>query len=133
MYEERELTDVRGTNRLLARITIAKIEDMGRLLKSLRETPVVQDHPDFRCRTWMADALRRIANAERSSIVGTAELDWGKIERKSRRYVKEKLAAGRYVEREDLLGPKPTWDMIEQRKLSNKSILLFKGLPTTFV
>ncbi|KAJ4164507.1 hypothetical protein LMH87_006179 [Akanthomyces muscarius] len=63
-YEETKLQNVKSTNNLLARIRVAKIEDEKRLLEILRETPLVQDDPEFRCRTWMADVLSRIANSE---------------------------------------------------------------------
>ncbi|OAR01096.1 hypothetical protein LLEC1_05445 [Akanthomyces lecanii] len=115
-YEEVELPNVRSTNSLLARIVIAKIEDKKRLLKILRQTPVVQSDPDFRCRTWIADTLLRPANSE-SSVVGTSQLNWDKIERKARRYVEKKAAAGRYSEAGRMLEPKPTWDMMEQKEL----------------
>ncbi|KID93386.1 hypothetical protein MAJ_10653, partial [Metarhizium majus ARSEF 297] len=116
VYEEVDLQNVRSTVSLLARIVIAKIEDEKRLLKILRKTTIIQDDPDFRCRTWMADALSRIAKAD-PKVVGTSELDWKKIERKARRYVEKKVAEGRYLEVDRMLEPKPTWDMMEQKEI----------------
>ncbi len=115
-YEETKLQNVKSTNNLLARIRVAKIEDEKRLLEILRETPLVQDDPEFRCRTWMADVLSRIANSE-SSAVGTSELDWSRIEQKARRYVEKKAASGRYLEADQALESKPTWDMMEQKEI----------------
>ncbi|QPH18139.1 hypothetical protein C2857_003121 [Epichloe festucae Fl1] len=111
VYEEHELPNVRNTNNLLARIMIAKVEDEERLEKIFRNTSVVQDDPDWRCRTWMADALSRIEKDGKAA--GTAQLDWEKIERKARRYVKKKADQGRYIDLEAVSQPKPTWDMLE--------------------
>ncbi|KAM3449257.1 hypothetical protein MY3296_007115 [Beauveria thailandica] len=115
-YEEVELEDVRSTATLLARMMIAKIEDKEQLLKILRNTPVVQNDPQFRCRTWVSDALSRISNSE-PSVVGTSELCWDVIEQKARRYVERKAAAGRYSDVGRVLDPKPTWDMIKEKEV----------------
>lgn len=113
-YEEVPLPNVQSTASLLARVLIAKVEDEGRLLDVLRSTPVVQNDPNWRCRTWVADALSRIADD--GKVVGTAQLDWAKIELLGRDYVAKKVSAGRYDRGEDILRPKPTWDMLEQRE-----------------
>ncbi|KAK3899886.1 hypothetical protein C8A05DRAFT_46167 [Staphylotrichum tortipilum] len=99
-YYEVPLTNVRTTANLLARIVVAKVTDEARLITILRETPVVQNHPAWRCRTWVADALRRIE--EDGTAVGTSCLYWGEIERTGRGY--------------DLERPKPTWDLLEGRE-----------------
>ncbi|PQK16046.1 hypothetical protein BB8028_0006g03670 [Beauveria bassiana] len=117
-YEEVGLRNVKATNTLLARIVIAKIEDKKRLLRLLRETRVVQNDPNFRCRTWVSDALLRISNSK-PSVVGTSELDWDKIERKARRYVEKKTAAGRYLEADRMLDPKPTWNLMEEKEVTD--------------
>ena len=113
-YEEIPLRNVRTTNNLLARILIAKIEDEDRLINLLRGLPVVQDDPSWRCRTWVASALAAIAKD--GKCVGTAELDWQKIEVLARQYVGDKTASGRYQSGVDLSKPKPTWDMIEDKE-----------------
>ncbi|KAL9567436.1 hypothetical protein ACKAV7_008386 [Fusarium commune] len=71
IYEEIPLSNVRSTNNLLARIVIAKIEDEDRLVEIIRNTPVVQNDPNWRCRTWVAQALSRIA--QDGMATGTAE------------------------------------------------------------
>lgn len=114
-YEEVALPNVRNTNSLLARILIAKIEDEGRLIEILRTTGVVQNDPEWRCRTWVATVLGRIA--EDGKAVGTAELDWSSIEAKAREYVARKTAAGRYLTARDLEHPKPTWDMLQGKEV----------------
>ncbi|EGX96937.1 hypothetical protein CCM_01595 [Cordyceps militaris CM01] len=114
IYEEMDLPNVRGTVSLLARILIAKIEDDERLVQIFRETPVVQGDANWRCRTWISDALARIQKD--GGAVGTAQLDWRIIEPLARKYVAEKTAAGRYAGSVSMLLPKPTWDAIEGRE-----------------
>ncbi|KAG5937447.1 hypothetical protein E4U53_008192 [Claviceps sorghi] len=115
-YDETKLQNVGCTVNLLVRILVAKIEDEKGLLKILRDTPVIQDDPSFTCRTWLADALMRISKAE-PKVTGTSQLDWNKIETKGRRYVEEKVAAGRYRDKAQALGPKPTWDITSQKEI----------------
>ena len=54
--------------------------------------------------------------ANDGKCVGTSELDWGRIEAFARQYVTQKTAAGRYVEAEDMLKPKPTYDLLEGKE-----------------
>ncbi|EME42134.1 hypothetical protein DOTSEDRAFT_36062 [Dothistroma septosporum NZE10] len=72
-YEEVELDNVRNTNSLLARILIAKVEDLTRLTTILRSVPVVQDDPNWRCRTWIATALSVLERDGKA--VGTSQLN----------------------------------------------------------
>lgn len=113
-YDEASVRNVRTTNALLARILVAKIEDEQRLIALFRRLPVVQDDPNWRCRTWVASALAEIAKD--GKCVGTAELDWQKIETFARQYVGDKTVNGRYQSAEDLLKPKPTWDMLRNKE-----------------
>lgn len=113
-FEETSLQNVRTTTRLLARILIAKIEDEQRLIALFRRLPPIQDDPNWRCRTWVASALDEIAKD--GKCVGTAELDWEKIEAFARQYVGEKTVSGRYQSGVDLLKPKPTWDMLANKE-----------------
>ena len=114
IYEEKPLANVQSTSRLLARIVIAKIEDEARLIELLRSTPVVQNNPNWRCCSWVADVLDRLAADGKA--VGTAQLDWNKGETLAREYVAQKTALGRYTRADDLLLPKPTWDMLESKE-----------------
>ncbi|KAI1430281.1 hypothetical protein F5Y12DRAFT_781463 [Xylaria sp. FL1777] len=113
-YIEDSLENVRYTNNLLARIVVAKIEDEQRLISLFRRLPVVQGDPNWRCRTWVASALDAIMRD--GKCVGTAELDWYKIEALGRQYVRAKTEAGRYQHAVDMLEPKPTWDMLENKE-----------------
>ncbi|KAI1132259.1 hypothetical protein F5Y10DRAFT_218378 [Nemania abortiva] len=114
VYEEVSVPNVKSTHNLLVRVMIAKVEDESRLIEIFRTTPVVQGNPNWRCRTWVADALSRMAKDGKS--VGTAQLDWSEIEAVARNYVAKKSAAGRYDDVETLMLPKPTWDIIEGRE-----------------
>ncbi|CRK20822.1 hypothetical protein BN1708_012953 [Verticillium longisporum] len=114
-YEHMPITNVRSTNSLLVRILIAKIEDEQRLVDIFKKLPVVQGDPNWRCRTWVASALAEIAKD--GMCVGTAELDWKKIEAAARQYVAKKTASGRYGRDADMTKPKPTWDMIENKEI----------------
>jgi hypothetical protein len=109
------LANVQSTNNLLARILIAKILDETRLAEIFRTTPVVQTDPNWRCRTWIADALSRIATDGRA--VGTAQLNWRKLDAVARDYVAKKTAARRYANAADMGLPKPTWDMLEGKEV----------------
>lgn len=93
---------------------MAKIEDEQRLITLLGRLPVVQSDPSWRCRTWVASALAEIIKD--GKCVGTAELNWPKIEAVARQDVADKTASGRYGSDADMTKPKPTWDMIENKE-----------------
>lgn len=114
IYEEVSLQNVKNTTTLLARIMIAKVEDQNRLLSIFRETPVIQDDPEWRCRTWIADVLQRISRD--GHAVGTSELDWVKIETFARNYVARKANEGRYMHGADMAKDKPMWNLIEGKE-----------------
>ncbi|EXJ89871.1 hypothetical protein A1O3_02938 [Capronia epimyces CBS 606.96] len=120
-YEAIPHLNIQTTDNLLARVLIAKVEDEQRLVSIFETTPVVQDDPDWRCRTWVADALSRIEQdghgRSRGRAVGTAELNWSSIEPVARAYVANKTTAGRYLRAVDLSLPKPTWDMLQRREI----------------
>lgn len=113
-YEELEVNNVRTTVNLLARIVIAKVEDPERLATILRNLPVIQNNRAWRCNTWIQSARVQLANDGRA--VGASQLDWEKVETAARRYVAQKTAAGRYKRGEDLLKPKPTLDLMENKE-----------------
>lgn len=74
----------------------------------------MQDDPNWGCRTWVANALAGIEKD--GKCVGTAELNWQKIEEVARKYVGDKTASGRYRDAADMMKPKPTWDMLENKE-----------------
>ncbi len=115
VYEEAPLANVKSINNLLARILIAKIEDEARLVDIFRNTPIVQNNPDWRCRTWVADALSKIIADGRA--VGTSQLDWGEIEKLARDYVARKTAQGRYAGGGRYDAAEPTWNLIDGEEL----------------
>ncbi|KAF2765593.1 hypothetical protein EJ03DRAFT_345601 [Teratosphaeria nubilosa] len=110
-YEEVGLKNVRSTITLLTRILIAKVEYERRLVEIMRSQPVIQDDPNWRCRTWIASVLKELARDGKA--VGTSQLDWETVEATARQCVASKTADGRYQRYEDLLKRKPTWDMLE--------------------
>jgi hypothetical protein len=97
---------VKTTATLLARIVIAKIEDDARLVELFRTTSLVQDDPNWRCRTWVALVLARL-KAD-GTIVGTSQLDWPTIKQTAREYVGRKKNAGRYQTTKNWDMPRPT-------------------------
>jgi hypothetical protein len=103
------------TTALLARILIANIEDERRLVSLLASLPVVQNDPNWRCRTDVASALEAIAANRR--CVGTASLDWKTIEAFARQYVAGKTADGRYQSATQLARPRPTWNLLENKEI----------------
>ncbi|KAF2273473.1 uncharacterized protein EI97DRAFT_159017 [Westerdykella ornata] len=113
-YEEKDVADVKQTTTLLGRVLIAKIEDEQRLVDLLRNQPVVNGDPNWRCRSWVASALEAVARDGR--CVGRAELDWGRIEPFVRGYIGRKREEGRYERPEDLARPRPTYDLLEGKE-----------------
>ncbi|KAI0431234.1 hypothetical protein F5Y09DRAFT_340911 [Xylaria sp. FL1042] len=109
--EEHRLWDVRATPTLLARILIAKIEDMNRLIGVLDRVGIVPGDPSWTSRHWVAGAVADIARDGR--CVGTAELDWLRIQARGRQYVRAKFQTGRYGDELPLFELKPTWDMLK--------------------
>ncbi|EFW20980.1 hypothetical protein CIHG_00194 [Coccidioides immitis H538.4] len=60
-YDQNQLRKVK-TARLLCRVLIGKSEKSRQELEnSLRTVPVVQDDPNWRCRTWAAHAIAQLA------------------------------------------------------------------------
>lgn len=81
------------TSSLLVRITVAKVEDLAQLERTLSQVPVAQ-YQGFTCRTWVADA---VAALDQSGSLGTKRTDnWNTIQDFATRYVKRKKDAGRW-------------------------------------
>lgn len=81
------------TSSLLVRITVAKVENLAQLERTLSQVPVAQ-YQGFTCRTWVADA---IAALDQSSSLGTKRTsDWNFIQDFATRYVREKMDIGRW-------------------------------------
>ncbi|KAM0417369.1 hypothetical protein ACHAPT_012603 [Fusarium lateritium] len=115
VYEKAELSNVRTTGNLLVRVLIAKVANEERLADIFQNVPVVQDDPGWRCRTWVANALRAVKEDGRA--VGRAVLNWENIEDVARRYAGEKIDGGRFKDPALAQMPKPTWDMLENREI----------------
>lgn len=126
-YTENTLPSIKCPARMYARILIAKIEDEDRLEQLMRELPKPQAkegdpvamalHNSYDSQIWVSEVLDKLASMRRKKrIVGTAVLDWRRIEQTARRFVAEKMAIDRYNEsylRETQHRlPKPTWDLL---------------------
>ena len=106
-----------ATQMVLVRVAVAKIIDYDRMEQVIRQTPVIQNNPDWRCQAWVRNALRCLAAD--GPILGTATLDWSTIEATARRYAQQKEDQGR--SRLGTIGPwnpkrVPTWDLIENQE-----------------
>ena len=134
-YEAVALANVRSTVNLLARILIAKVEDERRLVYIFNTTPVdpryfegqpvnpddpnwekAEKDPNWRCRSWVRAVLERL-KADGRAVGSNAVLDWNRIQALGREYVAQKTQSGRYAVAEEMLLPKPTWDMMEKREI----------------
>ncbi len=58
--------------------------------------------------------MSRLANDGKA--LGTAKLNWSKVEAVARDYVARKFAAGRYLKAADMALPKPIWDILEEKE-----------------
>lgn len=94
---------------------VAKVEDEQRLLKIIRTAPVTSGDSNWRCRTWVAYILQKLKDDGKA--VGRSELDWARIEAFGRQYVASKNASMRYNSEALILGPKPTYDLVENKEI----------------
>jgi hypothetical protein len=94
---------------------VAKIEDEARLIRILESIPIVQNNPEWRCRTWVANALVAIQADGRA--VGTSQLSWQEIERAGRDFVGAKAQAGRYRDQALWDAPRPMLDLIAGKEI----------------
>ncbi|KAL1850416.1 hypothetical protein Daus18300_012950 [Diaporthe australafricana] len=127
-YDPGDLQDVRVTAQLLARVTVAKIVNEKRLIKTLAKVPV--DPPDWKgkadgseprwtCRVWVIAALEAIRDD--GKIVGTNCLDDidgpnGIIER-VKAFVASQIAGKRFSPPHDAMAPKPLLNMLTGEEL----------------
>lgn len=121
VFTANQLADIRVTVQLLARVTIAKIEDEERMLDILRNVPVDPSEwdgrsngmePRWTCRIWVLSALKALRND--GIAVGTNVLD--KIEgpdgiiETTKAFVSGQMANQRYDSH--LMSPKPMLNMM---------------------
>lgn len=117
-FASNRLIDVRVTVQLLARVTIAKIEDEERVIAAIRRVPVdptkwdgqtCGKEPRWTCRVWLLTALKTIK--EDDTTLGTNVLDDidGIIET-TKYFVARQMANRRYDSH--AMEPKPVLDMI---------------------
>ncbi|EEP82169.1 predicted protein [Uncinocarpus reesii 1704] len=106
-YQQDHLKKVK-TTRLLCRILIGKVEKPRQELESsLRRVPIVQDDPNWRCRTWTANAVEQLA---KDGILSSRSItDWSVIEAGCRAYIQKKIENGRFT---SLTTTIPTYDLM---------------------
>lgn len=111
IYERIEPTRLRTWN-LLARLIVAKIENVELLEQTLESVPVVQGDPAWTCRVWVREAVAALVQA---GALGTrVDLeDWESVERECREYMAGKIQQGRWqVKQEGNFAGLPTVDLI---------------------
>ncbi|KAI3392876.1 hypothetical protein diail_5009 [Diaporthe ilicicola] len=122
-YDPGNVQDVRVTAQLLARVTVAKILDEKRLIKTLAKNPV--DPPDWKgkadgteprwtCRVWVIAALEAIRDDVIQTICpNNLSIDGpeGLIE-KVKAFVAQQIAGKRFTPPHDAMAPKPLLNML---------------------
>ena len=103
------------TANLLVRITIAKIENLAGLERTLRRVPVAQ-YRGFTCRAWVADAVKDL---DQDASLGTKCTDNGNaIQDFATRYVRRKRDAGRWrTQGEWNMALPATFSLIEDKEI----------------
>lgn len=105
-----------ATGQLLIRVLVGKIIDRDRLLTTLRNTPVVQNDPNWNCVIWVKEALLAVQKDGKS--MGTSELDWQKIRNAALSYCQKKKDGHRFDGKVKFDMSKPaTYDMLEQKEI----------------
>ncbi|KAK2609851.1 hypothetical protein N8I77_003328 [Diaporthe amygdali] len=120
-YASNQVRDVRVTVQLLARVTIAKIEDESRLIEIIQNVPVDPgdwhgrdngSEPEWGCRIWLLAALRSIRDDP--CVLGTnvfSDIDGPEgILETAKGFVEGKIASGRYDSH--AMEPKPLLDLM---------------------
>lgn len=104
--------------RLLVRVRLAKVADMAALRRVLGAVHVptgpAADVPDWRCTTWVRDALRALID---EGVLGSkGNLSWDNVRAEAERYVTAKKSEGRFDVGNDDGIACPTYDLIEGRE-----------------
>lgn len=94
---------------------IAKITDEPRLLSVLRDVPLVQGDPQWRCRSWARAVVEAIE--ENGGCVTSSALGWDMVEKVAREFIGGKADAGRYRDRERAALDKPTFDLLRNKEI----------------
>lgn len=111
-FEKKELATLQ-TQMLLVVVVVAKVEgSLEDLEASLRRVPVIQDNPEWRCRTWVANGLAQVI---KDRILGTGVTNWTDVERGCLEYVQRKTHEGRF-KKTPLPETTPTYDLIAKKE-----------------
>ncbi|KAI1941145.1 hypothetical protein LOZ66_001653 [Ophidiomyces ophidiicola] len=106
---------VKHTAMLLGRIMVAKVTDGAQLHRCLAAVPIIQNNPEWTCRTWVKDAVASL-EADGKSL-GIRVTNWEEIEKTANEYIGTKRQQRRY----DGSGPwklrtVPTFDLIQKKE-----------------
>ncbi|KAK3326485.1 hypothetical protein B0H66DRAFT_600605 [Apodospora peruviana] len=118
------------SGKLLALVAIARIshqqqqqQQQQQLAKIFASVPVIQDDPEWRCGSWIRDALAALLQKEDSSadvavVVEPVLSDWNKIREFSESYVLQKLGDKRY-ETAEQMRVTPIWSMVDDCEIQS--------------
>ncbi|KAL3482296.1 hypothetical protein BJX99DRAFT_252555 [Aspergillus californicus] len=111
-----ELVDGNGNAReakLLVKILIGKIVcGKERFRYCLERVDVLQDTPEFTCRTWVREVVARIAGE--GLLSNSSIIDWEVIEKECRDYAGKKTDEGRFKQ---WTPTTPTYDLLVRKEI----------------
>lgn len=120
--EIKPLYEVHDTNRLLARILIAKVGKQRRLEEIIQTAQILLSG---HCHSWMADVVERLRTdhlatrvvrfPDRRAVTRLLLPEWPHIRAVARRYVRSQIEHGRYNGNFDRHALIPTFCMLENR------------------
>ncbi|KAL4862896.1 hypothetical protein BDV12DRAFT_178216 [Aspergillus spectabilis] len=104
------------TSTILARITVGKVVDKSRLLKSLRSTPVRHDDPRWNDVYWVKEALGRLRVDPKG--LGTSVTEWGKVRNGVMNYCQVQTEQHRLTKKGGFsIRRVPTFDLMERKEV----------------
>lgn len=92
-FEERDV-GLLATSMLLVRIMIGKVENMNRLVRTLRKVPIRPEQAGWNCVGWVKEALEAL-NADGKAL-GTSVTEWQAIRDGAMWYVQKKKDEHRF-------------------------------------
>lgn len=119
VFEESKLKDSSTRFRLLTRVLVGRVKNLGKASACIRNVPLVQGDLNWTCRVWVKEALAKL-DADAIFEPQRRIRDWDAIETECRRYVAEKKAAGWWSTSNpgvaSNLNDIPTYDMLQGRE-----------------
>lgn len=116
-FEARE-TSFTPTAMILVRVLVAKIEDGGKLLDTMKSTPIRQDQQGWNCVHWIKETLATLQNQQGKKALGTGVVDWPTVRNSVMTYCQRKKAEHRFDGKGNYDTSKvPTFDLIERKEI----------------